>query len=116
MNTLLTRFLAFSGEDSTVFAIVGLGLFLRLIVLALFAHLPLISDALSYHKMAVQLLNHENFLPYWPPGLPYFLACFYFVFGVSEFVGRVSMLLFYVIFSAGLFCWPENYLRPEPPT
>lgn len=88
---------------STTFALIGFGLVIRIVILTIFARLPLASDALSYHKMALQLLSNKDFPPYWPPALPYFLSFFYYIIGASEFIGRASMLLFYLIFSFSIF-------------
>lgn len=89
--------------DSTVFALIGIGLLIRIGALIMLAQFPLASDALSYHKMALQLLHNESFSPFWPPALPYFLSFIYFIFGTSEMIGRASMLLFYLFFSFTVF-------------
>ncbi len=93
----------FLGLRSATFVIIGIGITIRVAVLIVFAQLPLASDALSYHNMALRILANENFSPYWPPALPYFLSFFYYIFGPAEFVGRASMLLFYLIFSYAIF-------------
>ena len=93
---------------STTFIIIGFGLLIRLVVLMMFVRFPLADDALSYHEVALQLLRGENFSPYWPPGLPCWLAFFYQILGTSEVVGRVSMLLFYLLFSAFIFLLIRN--------
>ncbi|MCZ2222786.1 MAG: glycosyltransferase family 39 protein [Chitinophagales bacterium] len=93
----------FLGFNYTVFALIGIGLLIRIITLIVLAHFPLASDALSYHNMALQLLHNESFSPFWPPALPYFLLFFYYIFGASEIIGRVSMLLFYIFFSFAIF-------------
>jgi 4-amino-4-deoxy-L-arabinose transferase-like glycosyltransferase len=93
----------FMGFSSTTFALIGAGLLIRTVTLIALAHFPLAGDALSYHNMALQLLRNESFSPYWPPALPYFLSFFYYIFGVSEIIGRASMLLFYLFFSFAIF-------------
>ena len=60
-------------------------------------------DPLSYYEDAVKLANSEAYLPYWPPGLPAWLALFMKVFGISKTVCSFSMLLMYLAFSFLLY-------------
>jgi len=103
MKKIINAIWNFMGFDSTVFVLIGIGFLIRIGALIMLAQLPLASDALSYHNMALQLLHNENFSPFWPPALPYFLSFFYFIFGASEIIGRTSMLLFYLFFSFTIF-------------
>jgi hypothetical protein len=57
---------------------------------------PLMSDALNYNDMSGQLLRGESFVPYWPPGLPLYLAVAHMLFGPAAIVARMAMLVFYV--------------------
>lgn len=79
------------------------GIVIRVMALVLLAHFPLVDDARSYHTMAEMLLLGENFAPYFPPGLPYYLSAWYALFGVDELVGRGSMILMYAAVSALLY-------------
>ncbi len=69
---------------------------------------PLSDDALDYHGMALQLLSGLPFEPDWPPGVPYYLALGYKIFGEHPTVGRVLMLPVYVAFSAALFSFTQS--------
>jgi 4-amino-4-deoxy-L-arabinose transferase-like glycosyltransferase len=84
-------------------AIVGAGLVVRLVVLALVARTPLQGDALSYHETALSLASGVPYEPHWPPGLPALLAIAFGIFGASEIVARAVMLPVYVAFSGALF-------------
>jgi 4-amino-4-deoxy-L-arabinose transferase-like glycosyltransferase len=81
----------------------GLGVLLRLIGLYLVSGLALASDWLSYHKVALQLVHKVKFHPFWPPGLPYYLSFFHYLFGESELVARACMILLYLMLSVFLF-------------
>jgi 4-amino-4-deoxy-L-arabinose transferase-like glycosyltransferase len=91
------------GFTSAALVITGVGLLIRVLVLAMLVHKPLISDAYCYYAMGLRLFSHRTFSPFWPPGLPYYLSFFFYVFGASEVVARASMLLIYLLFSALLF-------------
>jgi 4-amino-4-deoxy-L-arabinose transferase-like glycosyltransferase len=95
--------LNFFNRNSSFYIIISLGLFIRIVSLIWLSNFPLVSDALSYHEVAVQLVNNETFIPYWPPGLPYFLSFFYGIFGVNEIISRISMLLFYILLSVFIY-------------
>ncbi len=64
---------------------------------------PLTSDPLAYHQMAIKLLHGEAFVPFFPPGAPYFLAGLYRVVGESELAARAAGLLWYVGLSSLLY-------------
>ena len=72
---------------------------IRLVALALAAPQPLVSDSTDYREMAVLLANGTRFLPYWPPGLPLYLAPF-IAAGFGDGVLRAAMLFWWL-----LFCW-----------
>jgi hypothetical protein len=88
---------------STTVAIVLLGLFARLLYLIAIAHQPLASDASRYYEMAGNLAMGRHFVPYWPPGLPLYLAAFSSVFGNSDLVARVAMLPSYFVLCFALY-------------
>jgi hypothetical protein len=88
--------LAWLGSPRALVGIVALGLALRLLALALLARYPLVSDALSYHQTALQLRRGEAFLPYWPPGLPLYLASVAALLGESELAARAAILVFFI--------------------
>lgn len=73
-----------------------LGFTLRAIALVFFWQQPLVSDARSYHQVAIDILNGNvsEISLYWPPGLPLFLAGLYKIVGVSEQAARSAMLFF----------------------
>lgn len=103
MKRLANSVWHYMGFRSTTFALISFGFLIRIGALIISARLPLVSDAFSYHSMALQLHSNENFSPFWPPALPYFLLSFYNIFGMSEFIGRTSMLLFYLLFSFAIY-------------
>jgi 4-amino-4-deoxy-L-arabinose transferase-like glycosyltransferase len=82
--------------------IVGVGLVVRLIALAILGDSPLSGDARSYHDTAADLISGLPFEPHWPPGVPALLAMGYVIFGVHAFVGRALMLLVYLAFSGAV--------------
>lgn len=85
----------------TVRSAIALGLFLRLCALVLYWRLPLTSDAADYCNMARRLAQGEHFVPYWPPGLPLFLAPFA-ASGASDAMLRTTMLTFWLLAVWGL--------------
>lgn len=90
-------------SDRQVYGSLGLGLILRLVALGVVGSLPLRNEAPGYFRMALQLLHHESFSPYWPPGVPYLLLGFQKLFGESILVARATMLPVYVGFSMALY-------------
>lgn len=91
------------GATAAILGVIAFGVMLRVVVVLLLADYPLMSDAFYYYEMALQLMSGEVFGPFWPPGVPYYLTVFYSLFGQSEVVARVAMILFYVVSSAGLY-------------
>jgi hypothetical protein len=91
------------GRRGTGVAIVLLGLAARLLYLLAVAHQPLVSDASRYYAMAGDLAMGRHFVPYWPPGLPLYLATFSSAFGGSELVARVAMLPLYLLLCFALY-------------
>ncbi len=82
------------------FALVALlSIVIRVVALLLGAQEPLVSDSTDYRDMAVLLASGARFLPYWPPGLPLYLAPF-IAAGFGDAVLRVAMLMWWL-----LFCW-----------
>lgn len=69
---------------------------IRLFAIFLAWRLPFTPDAQDYVVMARQLAGGEHFVPYWPPGLPLYLALFVKA-GASDGVIRLGMLLFWVV-------------------
>lgn len=86
-----------------IYAVVGVGLLVRILGLALTGAAPLRGDALGYEQMALQLLHHETFSPYWPPGVPYYLMVLHRIFGESILVARAANLPVYAVFSVVLY-------------
>jgi 4-amino-4-deoxy-L-arabinose transferase-like glycosyltransferase len=76
--------------------IVAIGIVIRILFLLWVADKPLMSDAVNYNDMSSQLLNGASFVPYWPPGLPLYLAFVHKLFGPAAFPVRLAMLAFYV--------------------
>lgn len=96
-------FLKFLEWNRTVYIVLVAGLTLRILALSLVAHIPLRNEAPGYMEMAAQLLHHQNFDPYWPPGVPCYLYLVQKLFGESLLVARASILPIYLVFTAFLF-------------
>ena len=99
----MKRLVTILERRSTTAAIVAAGMAARLLYLCAIANHPLASDAASYTEMARQLGGGQHFIPYWPPGLPLFLAAMRSVFGASELAARLVMLSFYLLLSYALY-------------
>jgi hypothetical protein len=80
--------------------ILGCSLLLRILVLWAVAGTPLASDSQDYRGMALRLLQGDHFVPYWPPGLPLYLAPF-LAAGFGDIVLRASMLAWWILFCVG---------------
>jgi 4-amino-4-deoxy-L-arabinose transferase-like glycosyltransferase len=93
----------FLDSRCAVYWILGLGLLIRIAPLMMVGGKVLAHENPSYDRMALQLMNHVNFSPYWPPGLPYYLAFFHKAFGPGMLVARASMLVIYGAFSVMLY-------------
>jgi hypothetical protein len=79
--------------------VVILSIVVRFVALLLGAQQPLVSDSTDYREMAVLLASGVKFLPYWPPGLPLYLAPF-IAAGFGDAVLRAAVLTWWL-----LFCW-----------
>ena len=86
-------------HDRAFWFVVCFSILVRLLVLASMGNAPFVFDGLEYRNMAMQLLDGHSFVPYWPPGLPYYLSAFLAVTH-SDVVLRAAMLFFWL-----LFCW-----------
>lgn len=96
-------FLQVLSSRRAIYFIIGLGIIVRLIPLALVGAKFLAHENPSYDVIAEHLLRNEPFSTYWPPGLPYYLAFFHLLFGSGMFVARASILVVYVGFSVALY-------------
>ncbi len=96
----MNRLLNFMRGRAATAWIVLLGLAARLLMLLRIAPLPLMSDAASYSRMGADLAAGRRFVPFWPPGLPLYLAAVASTFGASELAARLAMLPFYLA-----LCW-----------
>jgi hypothetical protein len=83
--------------------IVLLGLLVRVCYLLLIAQQGFVSDAASYVTMASDIAQGKHFIPFWPPGVPLYLAMVQCVAGGSVVTLRLAMLLFYFGLSAALW-------------
>src|ERR1700761_521144 len=89
----------FLDSRCAIYWILGLGLLIRIIPLMMVGGKFLAHENPSYDLMASELIHHVRFSPYWPPGLPYYLAFFHEIFGAGMLVARASMLVIYGAFS-----------------
>lgn len=102
-KSALRCFQKFLEWDRAVYVALAIGLAIRVLALALVAHVPLRNEAPGYMRMAAQLLHHQHFEPYWPPGVPCYLYFVQKIFGESVLVARASILPIYLAFTAFLF-------------
>jgi len=101
-----------SGSRWKAFSIIlAIGILIRLVFLLWLADKPLMSDAVNYNDMSGQLLSGEAFVPYWPPGLPLYLAAVHKLFGPAAIAARLGMLAFYV--GTSVFVWRTAVLMTE---
>jgi len=100
---LLAGFRSATGSLSATWLIVLGGLLLRLAALSRIGGRSLYYENTAYDRMSLQLLAGVKFSPYWPPGLPYYLLVVHKLFGDGLLAARASMLLFYIVFSIGLY-------------
>ena len=82
--------------------VVVFSLAVRLLALIFTRHAPFVSDAHDYVEMAGFLWQGVHFVPYWPPGLPLYLAPVAGL-GGSILAIRASMLLFWLLATWGLY-------------
>jgi len=87
------------------------GLFIRLLYAYHFSDHLFEGDAAYYLHDAKNLLRGENYLPYWPPALPYLVAVTMKAFGHAEAAFIGMMLLIYVCFSYMLFDLTKKLLN-----
>lgn len=95
--------MSFLKSQRAIYWILALGLTLRAIPLMLAGGNFLAHENPSYDRMALQLISDVKFSPYWPPGLPYYLAFFHKIFGPGMLVARGSMLAAYLVFCLLLY-------------
>lgn len=93
--------------------IVGVGLAIRLVALALLAGVPITGDAGSYFESALLIARGTPYEPHWPPGLPAFIAAAFAVFGERPIVARVLMLFVYLAFSAAVLAAGKRSIGPR---
>ena len=91
--------------DSTgaVYAIVAFGLLVRILALVLVGGRALHSENPGYDQMALRLLRHESFSPYFPPGAPYLFLIAHKLFGGGLLVARAAVLPVYAALSFLLY-------------
>jgi 4-amino-4-deoxy-L-arabinose transferase-like glycosyltransferase len=99
----LCRFWTALDSRRATYAFLGFGLLLRVAALGMAGSGALGNEAPGYYRTALQLLHQEEFSPYWPPGLPYYLYVVQRVLGESILVARASILPFYILFSVFLY-------------
>lgn len=79
------------------------GILVRLATLGYINRFPLASDSLAYHEMGMNMARGVPFSPLYPPGISFFLAFAFKVFGSSELVSRLSGLAWYLVFIVLVF-------------
>ena len=88
---------------------VAFGLAIRIAALSLVGGRFLYHENPAYDLMGMQLLAGTKFDLYWPPGVPYYLAFFHWIFGPGMLVARASILLVYVGFSYALYALVQRF-------
>lgn len=88
---------------------VAFGLAIRIAALSRVGGRFLYHENPSYDRMGLQLLAGTKFDLYWPPGVPYYLAFFHWIFGPGMLVARASMLLVYVGFCYALYALVQRF-------
>ncbi|MDH7515077.1 MAG: glycosyltransferase family 39 protein [Bacteroidota bacterium] len=83
----------------TIWAILLVALSIRSGALILVDGLSLRNDQRNYHDVAVLIARGVPYAPHWPPGLPYYLAAWYLLFGPAETTGRLAMLVLSIPFT-----------------
>lgn len=80
----------------------AIGTLIRLVVLVWSQRTPFTSDAADYVEAANRLLRGVHFVPYWPSGLPLYLAG-WLAIGAGELGLRAAMLLFWALLAWGIW-------------
>ena len=88
---------------------VAFGLAIRIAALSRVGGRFLYYDNPAYDQMGLQLLAGAKFDPYWPPGVPYYLAFFHWIFGPGMLIARASMLLVYAGFCYALYALVQRF-------
>lgn len=86
-------------QKHTYFLISVWGILLRILYAFWLGEDLLSGDAFYYVETAKSILAGENFLPEWPPALPYYLSIFGTIFGQSLWSWISAILLLYLIFN-----------------
>ena len=89
------------------------GLLGRLIYLLLLSDLHLEGDAEQYHLVANQWAAGNQPEPYWPPGLPAYLAAWKSIFGFSQAAARWAMFPWFGLLLWGCSRLFRQLLSPE---
>jgi len=89
---------------------VAFGLAIRIAALAHVGGRFLDHENTAYDQMGLQLLAGAKFDLYWPPGVPYYLAFFHWIFGPGMLIARASMLLVYAGFCYALYALAQRFV------
>lgn len=90
-------------NGKTFYAVLAVGVLVRIGFLIILVPTRFYSDAMAYHRFARKIVLGLSYRPTWPPGLPLVLAGPYALFDPDRFVARFVMLAIYVIFTVLLF-------------
>ena len=108
--TSIRKYPTYLTRAFTPWIILSLGILLRIGYLFLiygridyWGNEAILSDSLSYYTDAVRYGNGDQFLPFWPPGLPHYLAGIIALFGKGFLQARISMLVWYIALSGITF-------------
>lgn len=70
-------------------------------------------DAGGYFQDAIWLLEGKTISPFWPPGLPYFLAAIMSLTGPNISVAMAGMLLWFLGFCGGMILLAARWFSPK---
>ncbi|MEM7371634.1 MAG: hypothetical protein AAF587_23670 [Bacteroidota bacterium] len=88
-----------------------LGLLLRIIYAFWIQDGWLTEDAGGYFQDAIWLLEGKEVAPFWPPGIPYFLAALMYISGPSPLIAMVGMMGWYLLFCCLFAALTRNWLE-----
>ena len=94
--------LALDRSGRLYIVIFGIGTVIRVLLLLIARGHPSASDAQDYVEAARKLVSGEHFVPYWPPGLPLYLAGLLRL-GAGVLTLRACMLFFWVILAGAIW-------------
>lgn len=88
------------GHPKAAFILMTVATGLRLALILAMGQAPLEGDAAWYAQAGSEWANGAGYDPYWPPGVPGYLALFDRPFGISAAYARLAMIPFFMLLFA----------------